>query len=148
MIHVGPCAAPVHSRAFRWNAGGWFGSVAGGVAWMLPLAWQLADGGHDEAALATIGIAGLLVAGACVAFRARHRLSVYLAIQGLVVALGVSTVVVGMLARRAGLAGDTAAIVWGGPLLACGLFLMFMYKERFSSAAAHDAPKSGDLPGR
>ncbi len=72
-------------EAFRWNAGGWFGSCFGACAWMIPLAavafW---NGSISMAILACLSVV-FLVAFAFIFWRLRESIDSYLALQILVV---------------------------------------------------------------
>jgi hypothetical protein len=70
--------------AFRWNAGGWFGSCAGATAWMLPLiAIAFWNGSLLFATICCLTFL-MTVSGALLAWRFRDRLNPYAAIQLLI----------------------------------------------------------------
>lgn len=80
--------------AFRWNAGGWFGSSAGSTAWMLPMSaiafW------YESYSLAVITSLTFFITVflALLAWQCRERLDAYKAIQILVGLIFVMTIIV------------------------------------------------------
>jgi RNA polymerase sigma factor (sigma-70 family) len=80
-------------EAFRWNAGGWFGSCIGASAWMLPLAaggfWY---GAISMAILACLSFV-FIFALAFIFWRLRERIDAYIALQMLIVLTFVTTII-------------------------------------------------------
>jgi hypothetical protein len=75
---------------FQWNAGGWFGSQVGSTLWLFILAYLMAPTSTTAAAwLAGCAVAPNLLGG--ILWMKRDRLAPYLAIQCLVAAVGVVT---------------------------------------------------------
>jgi hypothetical protein len=78
-------------RRFQWQVGGWFGSVSGGSAWLIPAAIILGLNGQSRLAL--------LPAGCCLALNAlgvwlwyrRDRLLPFRALLGMLSVLAVLT---------------------------------------------------------
>ncbi len=68
-------------EAFRWNAGGWFGSCAGASAWLIPLAGVAWWHGAISMAIVTCLAFVVIVTIAFILWRLRERLDAYIALQ-------------------------------------------------------------------
>ena len=83
----------VSYEAFRWNAGGWFGSCIGATAWMMPLAagafWY---GAISMGILACVSIVFIAVV-AFLFWRLRERIDAYAAFQILLVLTFIATLI-------------------------------------------------------
>jgi RNA polymerase sigma factor (sigma-70 family) len=68
-------------EAFRWNAGGWFGSCVGASAWLIPLTGIAWWHGATSTAIVTSLAYIVIVAIAFALWRLRERLDAYIALQ-------------------------------------------------------------------
>ncbi len=84
----------ISHEAFRWNAGGWFGSCAGSTAWMLPLSAIAFWYKSYSLAVITSLIFLITVFLALLAWQFRERLDAYNAIQLLIGLVFVMTIIV------------------------------------------------------
>ena len=91
---------------FRWNAGAWFGSCIGGVAWMFPLAWQFYSVGSVASAICVVELFATLLLIAIGLWSLRKRVTAYAALQTILVCMGVASFVIVALAQRAPLPAD------------------------------------------
>lgn len=80
--------------AFRWNAGGWFGSCIGSTAWMLPLSAIAFWYGSLSLAIISCLTFFITVSLALVAWRFRERIDAYEAIQLLIGLVFMLTIIV------------------------------------------------------
>ncbi len=81
-------------EAFRWSAGGWFGSCIGSSAWMLPISAIAFWNGSLSLAIICSSTFLITVSFALVAWRFRERLDAYEAIQLLIGLVFVLTIIV------------------------------------------------------
>ena len=117
--------------AFRWNLGGWFGSCAGGLAWMLPLLWTYLAS-RDFVAAGVIFLVFLGVATAVVlAWRHRDKIAPYVAIQSAILCLGLAGLAAFVLAQWRPLPVGNHRTLLVIPLVAAGLSVRFWFLERF-----------------
>ena len=75
---------------FQWNAGGWFGSQVGSTVWLFILAYQTVPKSAPAATWLLLCAVAANILG-CILWMERDRLAPYLAIQCLVAAIGVFT---------------------------------------------------------
>lgn len=81
-------------EAFRWNAGGWFGSCFGASAWMIPLTAAACWFGSISMAILTCFNFLFAVVFAFIVWRLRQRMDAYVAFQNLVVVMCLMTIIV------------------------------------------------------
>lgn len=129
---------PLEGRgAFRWNAGGWFGSQLGSTLWLLILGVLLCARGKVLAGLVAIGCCAAANAFGTVLWTLRDRVAPFPAVECLVgviwlftlVALVAMDVLDAMEAVEARMAGGSWRLYW---LLFMfpGLMLMMYLMER------------------
>ncbi len=85
--------------AFQWNAGGWFGSQFGATLWLLLLGGSVLAQGEPTRGLFVIGCGLAANAVGYLLWQARDRLQPHSAIQMLIGACGVASLV-GLLSLR------------------------------------------------
>ena len=78
-------------RRFQWQIGGWFGSVFGGSAWLIPTAVILASTGQPQLALLPAGCFLLMNAVGALLWYRRDRLPPFFALLGMLTAFAVVT---------------------------------------------------------
>ncbi|WDQ15580.1 hypothetical protein [Rhodopirellula sp. P2] len=83
--------ALVGPRRFQWQVGGWFGGVAGGTAWMLPVAGGLAFNGQPALALLPLGCGVLMGSVGCFLWYKRDRVRPFQALIGLLILFSITT---------------------------------------------------------
>lgn len=134
-------------HAASWNAGGWFGSQLGSTLWLAISAAVLAG---RSAAVASIVFTLFLIINlvGVLLWRRRSRMSVFLAMQGLLAVFWVSSMAAIFVIDRAGL-WETLAVGARNNLsaprtyvlltvLVLALGVMFRFRERKRSATSRD----------
>ena len=79
-------------EVFRWNAGGWFGPQLGGTLWLLLLGLFVFPRDAAAAAVVLGCFAGANLAGLWL-WRRRHRIAAYPALQWMIAACGVASLI-------------------------------------------------------
>ncbi len=79
-------------EAFQWNAGGWFGSLLGATAWLVPLGIAAFSYGAISLGILASSCFFIAVILGSMAWRFRERLDAYIANQNLVVVVCLMTV--------------------------------------------------------
>ena len=79
------------ASAYQWNAGGWWGSVCGAVAWMLVMAGFLIVNGESMVAAIPIACAVLLLAVAILLWSRRSEMRAF---QGMMLFLSAAALIV------------------------------------------------------
>jgi hypothetical protein len=129
--------------AFRWNFGGWFGSNAGSMAWMVWPLWSYCEAGDVVGAGAMLTLIVAFAFAAVLSWMRRDRLSAYVALQSTVVGLGLAGLVAMELAQVRPMPVELSRWLPIIPLMAAGLFVRFWLMERSaakaSGAASYDA---------
>jgi hypothetical protein len=77
-------------ESFRWNAGGWFGPQLGGTLWLLLLGLLVFPKDAPAAVVVLTCFAGANVVGLSL-WRRRHRIAAYPALQWMIAACGVAS---------------------------------------------------------
>lgn len=117
-------------EAFRWNAGGWFGSCFGATAWMIPLTAAACWFGSISMAILTCFTFLFAVVFAFIVWRLRARIDAYVAVQYLIVVMCLMTIIV-----LAGLQflgnSETQQYVQWSPWAWCILFMFPMLSLQF-----------------
>jgi hypothetical protein len=78
-------------RRFQWQMGGWFGSVFGGSAWLIPTATILASNGQPTLALVPAGCCLLMNFVGCVLWHRRDRVRPFPALIGVLILFSIAT---------------------------------------------------------
>ena len=81
-------------EAFRWNAGGWFGTLLGGTAWMVPTAGMLFARGNWIAAAIVVICFTIAIVSAIIFWKHQATLNARVALQSMVLILGVLTTII------------------------------------------------------
>jgi hypothetical protein len=131
------------ASAFRWNFGGWFGSNAGGMAWMVWPLWSYYEAGDLVGTGAMLTLIVAFALAAVVSWMRRGTLSAYVGLQSTVVGIGLAGLVAMGLARVRPMPVEIARWLPVIPLMAAGLFVRFWLMERAASKASRGA--SSDL---
>jgi hypothetical protein len=127
-----------HLAAFRWNFGGWFGSNAGSMAWMVWPFWSYCEADDLAGAGAMLALIVAFGLAAVWAWTRRDTLSAYLALQSMVVGIGLAGLVAMALAQVRPMPVEVARWLPLIPLMAAGLFVRFWLMERSASKASHE----------
>ena len=128
-----------NSSAFRWNFGGWFGSNAGGMAWMVWPLWSYCEAGDLVGAGAMLSMIVAFGFAAVWSWMRRDTLSAYVALQSTVVGLGMAGLVAMALAQVRPMPVEITRWLPIIPLMTAGLFVRFWLMERSASKVSRGA---------
>ncbi len=137
--------AEERNSAFRWNFGGWFGSNAGGMAWMIWPLWSYCEARDLVGARAMVALIVAFGFAAVWSWMRRDTVSAYVALQSTLVGLGMAGLVAMELAQVRPMPVELTRWLPTIPLIAAGLFVRFWLMERSASKASQGASCDSSL---
>lgn len=111
-------------RHFQWQRGGWFGSVVGGSAWMVPTAALLAYNGQATLALIPLGICLLINAVGCALWYRRDRLRPFHALSGILILFLITTPLAWFVVATNATPESLASLNWPSSSIITAMVLM------------------------
>jgi hypothetical protein len=126
------------SQPFRWNAGGWFGSQLGGTLWLLLLALLVFPKDALAASVVLACFAGANLVGIWL-WRRRQRIAAYPALQGMIAACGVASLIaLAFLDSRPESPGFAPSIPYWVLLIFPAVMVVFLLQRRSAARGLAD----------
>lgn len=138
-------------RHFQWQMEGWFGSVVGGSAWLIPIATILAFNGQPTLALVPLGCCLLMNFVGCVLWDRRDRVRPFHAWIGILTLFSITTPLAWFAVAANATPESLASLNWPHSgfvaamvTLICPAIIVFYCMREYSQiASSNRAPHEG-----
>jgi hypothetical protein len=147
-------SAKTGSRHFQWQSGGWFGSVVGGSAWLIPTAAILAFNCQPTLALVPLVCCLMVNFVGCALWYRRDRIRPFNALIGILILFSITTPLAWFAVEANATPDSLASLNWPQSrikfamvtLICPAILVSLCIREYSHSVTSNRAPQDGGEP--